>query len=138
MGHKDERKSHKKEATCLECGAVRTIIGRGLCGTCYRRLKRREELDTRYPARKRGPDQPVNRGVAIDLTTPSKVAKAASPAVTKAATVADAVLPPARGTDNSVRLQFLDRDQQLLDRLKKGAFANRRTLDQEIMFRLDQ
>lgn len=39
----------KKTAFCKECKEEKKIIGRGLCGSCYCRLKRLRQLD-KYPA----------------------------------------------------------------------------------------
>lgn len=46
-----KRISHNYMAICKACGKVRTIVGRGLCSTCYKRHKKAGTLD-RFPSKK--------------------------------------------------------------------------------------
>ncbi|MDY0037977.1 MAG: hypothetical protein RBS05_18860 [Zoogloea oleivorans] len=46
---KGEENDMGKLGKCAECGKDRTLIGRGLCGTCYNRIKKSGDLDEFYP-----------------------------------------------------------------------------------------
>ena len=55
----------KSKQVCLECKRKMYVVARGLCGKCYYGLQKTGELDTKYPAKKAGP-QKTNRS-EIDM-----------------------------------------------------------------------
>lgn len=51
---KKEPETMAKKKVCADCNQERSIIGRGLCGTCYHRHKRKGTLDEKFPAKSGG------------------------------------------------------------------------------------
>jgi len=50
----------KKKAECVECGKLRTIMGRGLCGTCYGK----PEVKAKHPSKWAGTGKKAARPAA--------------------------------------------------------------------------
>lgn len=48
-GASEEDAMEKAIKVCRECGKVKKIVGRRLCGACYMRLKKSGRLDQEYP-----------------------------------------------------------------------------------------
>ncbi len=111
---KAKKKTSKPARPCICCGETGSILGRGLRSTCYWRHKRAGTLE-QFPGRKkakntRAPKQPA-----------AQVEKSA-PNVPEWPTVSIA-FPPS--------------DEQLLQALANWAASERRSLDQQILFILD-
>lgn len=136
---KKKSKSKKPVRACADCGQVKTIVGRGLCGSCYKRNSNAGTLDEKYPSSVQGGArvrQPVAEpeNLAKKRTTPNQTIVVSTPG-----SVADWVKNHVyqRGL---VQLQFnLDdpRDAALLEKLEQTAETDRRTLPAEIMALLE-
>lgn len=60
---KEESVMANKIGVCLECGREKRVMGRGLCGACYMRLKKSGEIDVKYPLAPR--EAPAQTGEAV-------------------------------------------------------------------------
>ena len=120
-----------KISVCLECQQERPIIGRGLCGTCYNRLKKADLLDTKYPLASVPLEKPAEMIADPDTTTEEPLLPTVKPA--------KAHLPetPEEGDGTIVPLHFTARDTDLLAFLRGWATDERRSLDQQILAVLD-
>lgn len=140
---------------CLDCGSTeKKIIGRGLCGGCYARLKKAGTLDELYPLAALPAEKPVEetpvKPVVEEEQEPTPPAMETAPtepvrfppdfsAIKHTAFVHDPEnrrlfnLPP-----NQVLLTFEERDQDLLQALTELAEEDRRTLPAQILCLLEK
>lgn len=104
--------SNKKIQSCAKCSESKPIAARGLCGKCWAQEKKAGTLDTNYPSAV--PD--------VDLSKLTTIPKAA---------------PSPAKNGCTVTLSFTGDDQKLFEFLSTEAKQNRRTIDQEILYRLE-
>lgn len=137
------------EIICVECGRPRKrLVGRGLCGMCYPRLKKSGELDTKYPVvthlgRKPRTSAP-SRSAAPDKTTAAvpksadhRPGQARFRAARRAEPVAETAPDP---TSATIVLNFDledERDLRLYESIQMAAKLDRRTLDAETLVLLE-
>lgn len=105
--------SNKKIQSCAKCSESKPIAARGLCGKCWAQEKKAGTLDANYPSAVL-PD--------VDLSKPTPILKAASPR-------------PEAGC--TVTLSFSGDDKSLFEFLSAECKRSRRSIDQEILFRLE-
>lgn len=126
---------------CVECGRPRKrLVGRGLCGMCYPRLKKSGELDTKYPVA-------THPGIKPRTSAPSRTdapdkTPAAVPTIRFSAARRAMPTPaaPPDPTTATIVLRFdLDdeRDLRLYESLQMAAKLDRRTLDAETLVLLE-
>jgi len=132
--------------SCAECQQTRTIIGRGLCGNCYGKLKRKGQLDAKYPltspVRTKKPMKRENIEpedvCAQACGNPQRFEKVG-------ALLKDAVPVEKKTTEKidlqghaqEITLNFQERDQDLFTALKDWAECDRRTPEAQILHLLD-
>ena len=138
-----DKKNNYRFDDCLECGKNKRIIARGLCGACYPRLKKSGELNSKYPAKNKKKSVVVDdKPLASTTVVPQKTEKINKPAKVTPISAVPSKNPSTEKpkTDNSLRelsVKFFERDRQLLESVVKGAAFGRRSLSQEILFRLE-
>lgn len=126
-----ERKQTKKVAVCGKCAEMKPIMARGLCGKCWHQEKGAGTLDQNFPSKYQ------QGAIAVESSpAPSSVGDA-EPFVAETFEQRCAPVDPLYGTP-CVTISFADDDQVLFDFLTSVAKSNRRSIDQEILFRLDQ
>lgn len=167
-----QRTENKKEGTvakkplrkCRECGETKPIIGRGLCGPCYHRLKRHGKLEEKYPAldgraaaaaamaKEKKPSEAVSKDwpgpVSGEKPAEKKPAESAKEKSALFESEADrkefkrepieSPAPPVKVDDDQIVLIFNERDQELLAGLREWAEEERRTLEAQILMILDK
>lgn len=104
----------KPRRSCMECGMERGIIGRGLCGACYLRLKKLGELNAKYPVQKGGRKPPTKKNLTSAAPTEE--------------------VPP-KTTMEAVKLD-LNKYPDLVDQLLRAAAAEVRDLPGQIIWEL--
>jgi len=132
----------KPVRVCLKCSDERPIIGRGLCGKCYFQEKSAGTIDENYPpTRKRGPNKPkVEKNVEQSTKAPMEQLaddlKDQEAASVPGRDLAAPMQPPV--VDTSIMVYFGDRDLARFKDIVAAADRNRRSLGDEILFRLDR
>ena len=143
---KDEPSPRNQKPTpagkiCVECGRPRKrLVGRGLCGMCYPRLKKSGELDTKYPVTTHLGMKP--RTVAPSRTDAPDKTPAAMPTIrfSAARRAVPTTAAPPDPTSATIVLRFDledERDLRLYESLQMAAKLDRRTLDAETMVLLE-
>jgi hypothetical protein len=148
---------NKKVANCAECGRLKPITARDLCGKCYAALKTAGTLDAKYPAKhlvkgERMKSKPLPEIVPGDNT--AHVGEAVDEPRTEVPVLMaveevfgqellEAIIrdiPPAEFEPGSLRvvISFEDNDITLGEYLQKWAKQDRRALSDQILFVLDQ
>lgn len=141
---KDEPMAKVKKP-CAECGREMNIQGRGLCGRCYYRAERAKAKGV---SGGRGGEVREEKGAAesggvVPGVGAGVPAAAAAGEPSGAGDLGDHPRAGDGGAGGAVRefpkveLVFLERDAELLETLRKSAERNRRTLADEVLFRLD-
>ena len=102
---------------CVDCGREKKIYAKQRCQTCYRKMREKA------------------RAEANEKSAPPKLnEKSAPPSVRKVINIPrDQIEQP-----EEVYIHFYARDAELLKHLKDAAEQNRRSLANEILWRLDQ
>ena len=113
---------------CADCGRVMAIVARGLCGACMARHKKAGDLDALYPSKhaKVKTEQAKSAEEKPNHSENQRPEVMATPVKTK--------------TDNSIgeiTVRFLPEDAELAQNIKDAAKYHRRSLSQEILFRLE-
>lgn len=119
-------KSSKPVRLCLECQGEKTIIGRGLCGGCYHRIKKSGDLDSKYPAK----GSLAKGSLPLDRT-PMKVAS-------KVTNIKPAVVDEAVDRGAVIILKVTERDADLFGALQDWADDERRTIHAQVLYLLDR
>ena len=130
-----KKKTYKRQAPCVNCGQVKTVIGRGIGSCCYYKLSKLPDFDAKFPPKNRQPKKP-------NLTRPAGLADRdhkqcdAGPAPVEMLG-SDPDTAPAERVDRSVALAISARDSELLGKIEQLAYTERRSLDQQILFLLE-
>ena len=129
---KEDAVAKKSLKKCFECGELRTIIGRGLCGRDYHRLQKAGVLDDKYPVKPKHSNKKSGRPSAVDQNTEQGLSLVKEPTNVVPA-CDDSQFPPVR-----VLLCFEARDQKLGDYLSTWATVERRTVEAQLMVIIDK
>ena len=128
---------------CNECGEEVKIVGKGLCSPCYQRQRRKD-----LAQKESSPSATDNEITSVpdtdhpQETQQMKSGKSSKP--TSAVGVDDTAdvcftIPKGYPTPlDEIYIHFFERDKELLQSLKHAAYVNRRDLQNEILFRLEQ
>ncbi len=108
--------SKKQTGICLECGREKPFVARRLCGKCYAANKKSGTLDAKYPA----------KGLQVD---PEQ--EVFTPRLEK---VAEVKKKPA---NTAVSLEFSHREKDLLSYLEDWAKEQRRSVEDQILYILE-
>lgn len=80
----EEPMTQKPIRACADCGRAAPIMGRGLCGACYRRHKKAGTLDTNHPAaslvRPAPQEEPPMSDLAAEIEYQQQAASRVEPA----------------------------------------------------------
>ncbi len=115
---------------CVKCGEQKTIVSRGLCAKCRNYEIKAGTLDQNYPPKtalfkKKDPAPTVVNEPEKDKVVPIKPASSEKCTAGKDVLVWEAVV------------RFKQRDADLFNYLSREAEFNRRSLEDEILFRLE-
>jgi len=116
MVRSDEvKRKQNRKAVCVECGHEKAIIGRGRCGGCYAKDRKREAMpaDCQQPAVPAENDQTTQRHPLSVVDEGAKVST--DPPVVR------------------VALDFVGDDLELYKALQQLAAKDRRSVDNEIL-----
>ncbi len=108
--------SKKQTGVCRECKREKPYVARGLCGKCYSANKKAGTLDAKYPA----------KGLQVD---PEQEAFTSVPEKAAAVTTISA--------NTAVSLEFSHRDKDLLSYLEDWAKEQRRSVEDQILYILE-
>lgn len=132
-------KSYKTVKGCASCHEVKTIISRGLCGTCRSREKAAETLDENYPAKHRGGFAAKTSTIKPVVDQKNENINSKTAPVTPISRVSIVSAADIAATGGLVIvLRCSDREKQMLSDLQLWADDDRRTLDNQAMFLLEQ
>jgi len=117
---------------CVDCGRIMSIVARGLCGKCFNRHKKIGDLDELYPS-KHDKKRKFTEQPAIEE-------KPGSPKIAPPEEQTLVAESSPKKTDNSIceiTVRFMLEDADLEQEIKASAKYHRRSLSQEILFRLE-
>ncbi len=122
--------SKKPERKCAECGVVKPIQGRGMCGRCYHRALRAEKESPKASSQ-------VVEGLELEEQVRPLSEETKSNGREKMGSEVPSEVEPAHEDIVMVHLEFTCRDQGLLGRLSAWAMDERRSLPDQILYALD-
>ena len=137
-------KSKYPVRACLECGEQKRIIGRGLCGACYPRLKNRGELDAKYPLGVKGgrPSQRLPHEIKVAKLDKHPLELSALGLVEDKPDKVTPIRPPviAEAVEKGavIILKVTERDADLFAALQDWADDERRSIHNQVLHVLDK
>lgn len=113
---------------CVKCGEEKTIIGRGMCSTCYYRAKRSGEFSS----------DPVKSAamIASHERRKGKQSYTGNPGAERADTRRAG--RQASAEDRRLVIELEEEDRELLARLTELARSERRTVGQQALWMIDR
>ena len=120
---------------CLDCQNVRSIVGRGLCSSCYSKNKKAGTLDERFPKLGRGVAE-ANERQFEDFEVAETVSAVAQASENNMGGNGPAVqdIPSAI---EKIELHITERDKGLITFLQAWADDERRSIGDQVLFVLD-
>lgn len=108
-------KKQNRKGTCVECGLLKTIIGRGRCGCCYQKDRKRDEMVASTTERPAESSQTVQRYPLSAVTEEPGEVKANELRVVR------------------VPLSFVGDDLKIYEEVQRLAGKDRRSVENEIL-----